>query len=211
MAWLLQKDGTNFSFVKFDMEPSCKELSPSVEYFQENDLMHLYGRLWWSAVDVDDRFWPKRARLTTERKVLPHRVGFCSFWGVSEDLRECVEELEPGLHEFRPVEVLRKDGSPFDKKYYALNIRRMVCDAIDWENTTAQSEEAFGIRIVRSPKTLLSDKTITMKRSAIGDQHLWIPQETSPGSCWGVSDALHDLLVKRKLLRGIHTFQAVEV
>lgn len=211
MAWLLEQDGSQFSFTKFEMEPTCRELSPPIEYFKENDLMHLYGRLWWSAVDIEDRFWPKRARMMTARKALPHWVGFCSMWGVSEDFRECVEELEPGVHEYREVEVVRKDGSPFDKRYYAINLRQMVKDAIDWERTTARAVEARGIRILEQPKSEMSGRVISIRKTPIAGLHLWIPQETYRGTCWGMSDALHDLLVKRKLLRGIHSFPVLEV
>lgn len=211
MAWLLEKDGSQFSFTKFEMEPTCRELSPPLEYFKQNDLMPINGRLWWSAVDIDDRFWPKRARMTTERKALPHWVGFCSMWGVSEDFRECVEELEPGVHEFREVEILRKDGSTFGKRFYATNLRTMVRDAIDWDRTTARSREAFGIPILDQPKSELSGRVIALRKAQIDGLHLWIPQESSSGTCWGVSDELHEMLVKRKLLKGIHSFQVAEV
>lgn len=211
MAWLLEMDGSQFSFTKFDMEPSCRELEPPIEYYQENNLLHLYGRLMWSAVDIDDRFWPRRARLMTERKALPHWVGFCSLWGVSEDFRGCIEELEPDVHEFREVEISRKDGSAFDKRYYAMNVRQIVKDAIDWDRTTARSREAHGIRILTQPKSELSGRVIVIAKASVADLHFWIPQETSSGTCLGVSDALHDMLVKHKLLKGIHSFQASEV
>lgn len=211
MAWFIDKDGSNFSFVKFDMEPRCSDLSPSLEYYQEHDLMHIYGRIWWSAVDIEDRFWPRKARLTTDRKIVPHWVGFCSFWGVSEDVRECVEGLEPGVHEFREVEVLRNDGFPFDKQYYAINVRTIVCDAIDWERTTAPTREIRGIRAVRNPNTFMRTHTVAMRKRAIEKRHLWIPQEASPGACYCVSDALHELMAERKLLRGIHSFRVSEV
>jgi hypothetical protein len=211
MAWLLQHDSSQFSFVKLDMEPSCRELSPPVEYFQENNCLNLYGRLWWSAVDIDDRFWPRRARMKTERKALPHWLGFCSFWGVSESFRECVEALEPNVHEFRPVDVARKDGIPFEEQYYALNVRRLVPDLIDWEQTNAPFEESRGIRLVRSPQTLLNKYRITLRKSAIDGLHLWIPREAHRGMCMGVSDALYALLAERKLLKGISAFSASEV
>ena len=74
MAWFIDTDGTHFSFVKFDMEPTCREISPPLQYFQDHEMMHLYGKIWWSAVDIEDRFWPQKARLTTDRKILPHLV-----------------------------------------------------------------------------------------------------------------------------------------
>ena len=211
MAWLLEPDGSQFSYTKFDMEPSCRELEPPIEYYHENNVLHLYGRLMWSAIDIDDRFWPRRARLMTERKALPHWVGFCSLWGVSEDFRGCIEEIEPGVHEFREVEILRKDRSAFDKRYYAMNVRQIVKDAIDWDQTTARSIEAHGIRRLTQPKSELSGRVIAIAKASIAGLHLWIPQETFPGTCLGVSEALHDMLVKRKLLKGIHSFQASEV
>lgn len=211
MAWFIDTDGTHFSFVKFDMEPTCREISPPLQYFQDHEMMHLYGKIWWSAVDIEDRFWPQKARLTTDRKILPHLVGFCSFWGVSEDFRDCVESLEPGIHEFREVKVLRKDGSDFDKRFYALNVRTMVNEAIVWEQTTARSSEARGIRVVRNPNTFMRTQTVAMRKRSVEDHHFWIPQEAFPGACYCVSDMLHEMLRERKLLRGIHSFPVLEV
>jgi hypothetical protein len=130
---------------------------------------------------------------------------------VSEDLRECIEELEPGVHEFREVEVLRKDGSAFDKRYYAMNVRQIVKDAVDWDRTTARSTEAHGVRILMQPKSELSGRVIAITKAPIAGLHFWIPQETFSGTCFGVSDALHGMLVKRKLLKGMYSFQASEV
>jgi hypothetical protein len=211
MVWLLEMDGSQFSYTKFDMVPSCRELEPPLEYYHENSLLHLYGRLVWSAVDIDDRFWPKRARLMTERKALPHWVGFCSLWGVSEDFRDCIEKLEPDVHEFREVEILRKDGSAFDKRYYAINVRQIVMDAIDWDRTTARSRESRGTRILTQPKSELSGQVIAIRKAPIAGLHFWIPRETFPGTCLGVSDVLHDMLIKRKLLKGIHAFPVEEI
>ncbi|HSF13108.1 MAG TPA: DUF1629 domain-containing protein, partial [Erythrobacter sp.] len=125
--------------------------------------------------------------------------------------RECIEELEPDVHEYREVEVSRKDGSSFDKRYYAINVRQMLGNVIDWERTTAVSEESAGVLLLRSPKTQLRDRVVAVKKSVVDGHHLWIPKETYGGTCWGVSEALHKLLVKRKLLKGLHSFQASEV
>ncbi|NLR73246.1 hypothetical protein HGI47_20460 [Novosphingobium sp. ERN07] len=210
MAWILQHDGSQFSSVKFEMEPPCRDLTPSIEYYQENNCLKLYGKLWWSAVDIDDRFWPLQARMKTERKALPHWLGFCSFWGVSKSFRECVEHVEPGLHEFRKVEVLAKDGSPYSEAYYALNVRRKVFSAIDWGNTTAPFEQPRETRLLRSPQTLLDSQTVALKKSKMEGVHLSIMDETYPGTCMAVSNELYKLLSQRQLLRGTSSVFASE-
>lgn len=209
MAWLLARENTTVAITKFDMEPPCKELSPPLEWYKEKGLMHAYGRWTRSAIDIDDRFWPKRARMKTERKSLPDWLGFCSFWGVSQAFRDCVEELEADVHEFRPVEVLRKDGSTYGQPYYALNIRRTVLGAVDWDKTDVPSKESRDIRVMLGLLNYAPGKNVSMKKSAIDDFHLWISDEVILGSV-AVSDTLHNMLVKRKLMKGVVSFRVVE-
>lgn len=210
MAWILFKDSTNASFVKFDMEPPCRALSPSLEYLDERGLRHLYGRMTWSGADIEDRFWPKRARLTTARKTLPDWTGFCSFWGFSQAFRDCVETFEPGKHEFRPVEIVNKDGSRFPRDYFAVNIRQTVTRAIDWERTHLPSREDRGQRILEGLGTLRLGRDIVMKSAVIVGLHLWIPEEAPRGAHIAVSDQLFDLLNARKLLKTVSYCKVIE-
>lgn len=210
MAWLLAQENTTVAIVKFDMEPPCSEIRMPRQILEERGLAHLSARWARAAIDIDDRFWPKRARLKTARKSLPDWLGFCSFWGVSQAFRDCIEELEAGVHEFRPVEVLHPDGSPFGERYYAMNIRRTVADAVDWQKTDVPSKEGQGVRFMLGLLSLAEGRTITMKRSAITERHLWICEEVILGTAIGVSNTLYNLLIKKQLLKGVASFQVIE-
>ncbi|MAF63850.1 hypothetical protein GR702_19275 [Novosphingobium sp. FGD1] len=209
MAWLLERENTTVATVKFDMEPSCSEIMIPYELLEQRGLAHVSARPTRAAIDIDDQFWPKRARLKTPRKSLPDWVGFCSFWGVSQPFRDCIDGLEPGLHEFRAVEVLRSDGAPFEVSYYAINVRRAISDAVDWQKTDVPSKEYKHGRKMLGLKTLAETRNIVMKRSAIGGSHLWVPDELIT-SAIAVSNELYTLLGQRKLLTGVACFRVIE-
>ena len=47
------------------------------------------------------------------------------FTAVSETLRDIVEDLEPGVHQFWPIEITTPDG-PYPGKYFGLAIGRSI-------------------------------------------------------------------------------------
>lgn len=211
MAWLLQRDSSHWSVVKFDMDPPCKSLMIPREHLNARGLAHFSGRATRAAIDIDDGYWPCRATLKTPRNSLPDWLGFCSFWGVSQSFRECIEAFEPDVHEFRPVEVLRQDGSHFEQAYYALNVRRVVYDAVDWNRTDVPSRESRGQRFMLGLQSLAERKSIVMRASALQGHHLWLAEEVIMATAMGVSDVLYEAMQTRKLLKGIASFRVAEI
>ncbi|WP_162806736.1 imm11 family protein [Sphingosinicella terrae] len=206
MAWLLKQGVTTGAAVHFDVDPPCAELVPSEDYYRKNGIP--YGALTTSAVPIEDRFWPKRAQLKTDRKNLPHLVSFCSFWGLSDAFRSCVCELEPGVHEFRKVEVLDKQGAHFPIRYFAVNIMNTVKGAILWDETSAQSKLFGGDRKLLSLRDTDSGK-VAIDRGIIENFHLWVSHDIILGQMM-VSNELYSVLHRKNILSHVRKFEIVE-
>lgn len=203
MPWFLEIDTTTVAVVKLDVNPPCPQLSPPLEYYKENDIMYAYGKWTRYGIDIADKYWPISAKIKTARKDIPDLTGICSFWSVSQKFLDCVESLEPGTHEFRKVDIYRKDGSPYGENYYAMNIRSIVNDAIAWDQTTVPYKEISGKKFLRG---LLNKSAyhVTMIRSKLDKRHLWISHEVILGGIV-VSDELYSLLFADKLLTGLQS------
>ena len=56
---------------------------------------------------------------------------------VSDRLKRLIEEFEPGVHQFKPVEIVHQDGSPYPDQYWSF----ICCSLID-----AVSPDLGGVR-----------------------------------------------------------------
>lgn len=205
MVWILEQENTTVAIVDLEVDPPCPELSPPLEYFKENNLMQAYGRWTRSGIDIEDRFWPRRATLKSDRKTIPGLIGICSFWAVSERFKDCVESLEPGLHDFRNVEIYAKDQSIFHEEYYALNIKSIRSGAVIWDETEVPFKELGGHRRLHGLLVHGGKRRITMRSEDVSGLHLWVSQDTMSGSI-AVSDQLYLELSELKLLAGVRAF-----
>jgi hypothetical protein len=74
---------------------------------------------------VPEEFFPKAARFS-KGKMLCDYQDVAGFLAVSTRFKDLVESFEPGVHQFVPVEVLHKDGSPYATYWYFI-----ICTLID--------------------------------------------------------------------------------
>ena len=81
---------------------------------------------------------PRRVLLESNHKAIPDFVAIEARLGLSPEARALVEAFEPGVHQFLPVEVVRKrgkrpvhrlDGRVLDAPYY-LFIPQTILDAV---------------------------------------------------------------------------------
>ncbi|MEQ1649394.1 MAG: DUF1629 domain-containing protein [Hyphomicrobiaceae bacterium] len=110
---------------------------------------------------------------------------------VSERVRDVIEQFEPGVHQFLPVDVYRpKANEPFTRRYWMIVCRRI--DSVDAAHSTI-TRRASGI--------WNADGQMVMNLSAIGSAHLWCDPFIGPRyhSC---SQSLCDAL-KQMSLTGV--------
>jgi hypothetical protein len=73
---------------------------------------------------------PKRAQFTKGRQLYDYN-GFCPFRPIISDrLKNLMESFEPGVHQFSPVSVFHKDGTPYGGTFW-LYVILTVVDAIN--------------------------------------------------------------------------------
>ena len=136
MAWIINGDDGHFGRIVFDTDESFE---PMRAFFQSVSL----APGWLTGIGVDlnrgvpvpTNLLPKHFELRSKTKVKElHEFvilgGYCS--GVSERFRMCVEAIEPGVHQFIPIELKMPDGSIYPEQYYILNVQNFI-DTLDVE------------------------------------------------------------------------------
>lgn len=84
---------------------------------------------------------------------------------VSENFKAAVEKLQPGVHQYFPIELLWEDGSLAAQRYWFVPVGRL--DSVDRNETTYEFRGLWDISSGR-------DKELVFNRSQIGGRHVWI-------------------------------------
>jgi len=140
---------------------------------------------------VKTEFLPTRIRPTTNQNRMPDFAIVRLAQICSAKFRDVVEILEPGVHQFVPVEVVRKNGDHVADMFWFVPCNRL--DTLELEllyppvNHHGRYRGAGG------------DSRIVFSRSRIGDHHVWIDKRVISGFIW-VSDKFHDAAVEAGLI-----------
>jgi hypothetical protein len=119
------------------------------------------------------------------KRPLPHAFRKGGRYIVSEDWRVAIESLEPGVHQFIPLEVYDELGTFYGRKYYFLNIRNII-DAIDPDSDSVYlSQGQYNLRdSYYGIWPLLKEK--------FGNHHLWLQSKDGLGrECSFMSNELY--------------------
>ena len=136
-----------------------------------------------------------RAIQTSDHKYLPDIFTIAALWVVSEDFKRVVEALEPGVHQFFPIALQRKDGESTEKQYYLLNICQHA-GGLDLERTDTYWRDA---PITHKPIQIVRPGgKIVLRKAAIEGLHLWRGESPVLGFIF-FSDALMDAVLEAKL------------
>lgn len=113
MAWLmgLRSEPCYLPGIEYDYPPEA----PTTR--------HERSKMFMTGTRIDPRLVPTRAQITSSHH---HLMDFIYSALVSERVREAVERLEPGVHQFVATEVVRRDGSRPPMPYYFFNILNAV-------------------------------------------------------------------------------------
>ena len=135
---------------------------------------------------------PTRVEERSKFKTFPDFLHVTNNWIVSEAFKDMVESLEPGVHQFFPVEVIRKSGEPVEKTYFFFNILRML-DPIIVERSDVQWQTlTSGLKVL-----LPTGKKRVLRRSVIAGCHVW--RDAHMREHVYLSDELVELMQKAKL------------
>ncbi len=119
-----------------------------------------------------------------------------SILAVEDTLKQLIERLEPGVHQFFPIEIRTPRGKTYPASYYLLVMRHL--DAFSPEDTKVGSVTQRGSGSFRLDKTKTGMIGLAMRKALFGDAHLWRERRFSKELvCF--SDALHAEIEKAGL------------
>lgn len=135
-----------------------------------------------------------RVRVTSDHKALEPMVPLGRRHAVSQSIRDFIETIEPGVHQFIPVEVTFSNGEAPTEKYYLANICNLV-DAVDKANSRMK-KSSYGSKFI---VTGSSNAKVVLNKSAINEMALWI--DSSITGMNFMSDDLYEKLQSEKCTR----------
>ena len=211
MAWM----------VTLTVEP---RYSPGISLPPENArfFLDLAERMRYEALVVDPATAPKRANYYSGGKTIPDFTAINGEFSVCQDVRDLIESLEPGVHQFLRVEVVRPrsprpihrlDGRALDTPYYILNIMT-VLDAVWVERSHVRVHELQG----RPPLVHLQAKglnergeyvyDVVLRREIIAGCHIWRGGRHGNGSIFFSNAMMEE--VRRLKLKKLYTYHMEE-
>jgi len=179
---------------------------PKEPYFVE------HGILTNGHPEVDRSLVPQKLVLSYPKaelpKVWPHAANFGNTFMVNAAIKNCIEALEPNVHEFFPVSILRtpEDSSPLDHPpYWLLNICNLI-HGVDMSQPTMSWDEDSPKFYQHRQWETIGNKLVFNERR-IANKHLWREK-----GClrWRICstelrDALEDIGVRHKGLLSFNT------
>jgi hypothetical protein len=146
---------------------------------------------------------PSQAFLVSDRKTITDFISINARLTVCPEARDAIEELEPGLHQFFPVKILRSrgkrpifriDGRVLETPYYVLN-PGVRLDAVDLEKSDVQVKTFPHVTLVSVNPGRWD--AVVLRRSVVAGRHIWKGQYQL-GMYTFFSDQLVEIYHKRK-------------
>lgn len=140
---------------------------------------------------VQADFLPTRIRPTTNQKNMPDfaRVQLAQI--CSAKFHELVEALEPNVHQFFPVEVVRKNGEHIASMFWFI-----PCNRLDTLETDLLIPPLNELGFYRGSG---SSSGIVFSRKKIGQHQIWIDKRVIGDHIW-ISDSFRDAAVDARLI-----------
>lgn len=117
---------------------------------------------------------PKRFKIEKNYPTLGSLMKLnCRILAVDEDFREIVERLEPGMHQFFPIEIVMPGNRLYRKKYFVMAIGQWL-DSFSPEQSDPASWRKNGLThyfIWAMNKPIMSG--LAFSREVFGGAHLW--------------------------------------
>ena len=139
---------------------------------------------------------PKKLRVGRPKKGgIPHILGWSMGpWIVSPRVRDIIEELEPGVQEFCPIELISKDGKRSLATYFLVLPPRQLEAIINPRIDTSRKDKVS----ITTIDGLDPDRVCVLDSDIIREHHLW-RGEWPLQLTYFCSDELGDRLKAEKL------------
>ena len=144
-------------------------------------------------------------RLLTSRKTLPPVFSGHFRFAVSRTVKNLIERLEPGVHQFLRLEISLRNRTPFvGEDYFLLNI----CNRVDAIDTTASVLGIIGGRFLRGGIEGVAgrDYRVVVQKDVVAGMACWHDEKFSG------ADFMSNALYSELQSRGVHSldFSPVE-
>lgn len=139
----------------------------------------------YQGVPVDPEWLPKKIKIGGGKST-PADAMFHNRFFVSGRFRDVVEQLEPGVHQFIPVELVWKDGSHAASYFWFYPCSRIDC--IDREHTTHEFDEKSGLWMNKPGGSYV----VALKR--VHGRHVWIDPRLNTFNMPFVSEAFRQAM-----------------
>lgn len=159
---------------------------------------------------MSDAECPKTLLTTKSYKALGSLIiVYGRLLAVDDDFKALVEELEPGVHQFWPIEIRMPRNETYPGTYFGLRIGQFL----DTFNPDHSKDECYNISGYENYRGIAPvKKTVTglaVSKDAIGNAHLWREQKLSQPDIF-LSDTLQQRATEAGLRLPKH-FQMKEV
>jgi hypothetical protein len=131
--------------------------------------------------------YPERLQWNGPKRPIPDLLDLPHFC-LSRRARDLIEQWEPGVHTFVPVEFVWSDGSLAERRYF-LRFRRSF-DAVSAEHSTWRKESG----VLWRPAGLIDERLVFDTR-LIGSAHLWQNEGMAAPRRYYASDALAECMI----------------
>lgn len=149
---------------------------------------------WSSGTPFPPEVMPRRVRLVRAKTLYDWMTLLGGANLVSSRVKDAVEELDPGRHQFFPVVVEDKDGSARPEQHFIFNVVGRIDSIIEDRSNLSASGRGYVENWSYSRR--VGPWQCALDTSIIGDRACWV--EHRYGECWFVSDRLAAVLRARK-------------
>ncbi|AXS39483.1 DUF1629 domain-containing protein [Breoghania sp. L-A4] len=145
---------------------------------------------------VGPRRLPTRFRETKGKKTLPDIFAMPGLNAVSSRFRDLVEEFEPGVHQFFPLELYYKNGERVEEEYFIFNC------TVSFDSLLVKQSEVTWLKLdepAECPRVNVRWRLKkVLSRPTIAGRHVWCGFRIRAAGIF-VSDELHSRMKKMKL------------
>ncbi len=121
--------------------------------------------------------YPKVLQLVRGKKVYDLSNYMQGGLAISQRLKDAIEAIEPGVHQFIPFDLLNKDGSPYEAQFYFYNI----CTEVDAVNPVlgGVKKRFYGLSPEEHPDIYSwqiksgGDKNLAVFKNRIAGRAIW--------------------------------------
>ncbi|MEM9287828.1 MAG: DUF1629 domain-containing protein [Pseudomonadota bacterium] len=195
MAWIAQTTAIPLYMAAFEVEE---------EYKQSAFLYRRNPDHWFKNKPYPIEIFPPKMLQISRHKVLPDFLESGALHvAVSQTFKDILESLEPGLHQFQPVEVITRSGAVSEMQFYYFRNLQCLDGCVDYEQSILSEDSIPGRRFSSRLASFMDDELV-MKKDVINGRHFWMDKQRS--SLWFFSEDLQAEVERQKLkkLRYIH-------